>query len=76
MIYHVRTGSINTTQVAHSHKQAALKTLSRFEDFGQFVIVGLGDLDDESTHSSMMFFHTDSLLTASKESESNMKLVY
>ncbi len=81
MLYYVRTGSVDTTQYASSHKQAAVKTLKKFENFGMYVIVGVHDIDDDTQRGSQMFFHTDSLLEEcgehdNKFSQNNMRLIY
>jgi hypothetical protein len=75
-LYYVRTGSVDTRQLASSHKQAAIKTLKNCSDFGKFVIVGTNDIDDATTSGSQMFFSTSALLEDCESDDNNMKLVY
>lgn len=79
MLYYVKTGSVDITQQAESHKQAAIKTIKEHQDFGKFVIVGVTtiDVEDESQHGSLMFFCTKSLLREFEINKfNNMRLVY
>lgn len=82
MLYYVRTGSVDTTQYANSHKQAAVKTLKEFENFGMYVVVCVHHIDDDAQRGSQVFFHTDSLLDECGECDdknlykNNMRLIY
>jgi hypothetical protein len=72
MLFYVKSGSINVTLLAHSHKQAAMRIVRKEKDLGKLVIVGLEEINEDSS-SSQMFFHTDSLIN--ENDECLMKLV-
>lgn len=62
MIYYVQTGSVATTQLASSHKQAAMRVIRKHKEIGKFIIVGTEEIKNDESSKSQMFFSTESLL--------------
>jgi hypothetical protein len=62
MLYYVRTGNVDTSVNASSHRQAALKAIKQSEqDLGMCVMVNEQEIS-EKTHGSSVFFLTQSIL--------------
>lgn len=74
MIYHVKSGSIVTTRIANTHKQAAINLLNEYEyddEIGLFIIVDKNKINENNTK-SQVFFSTQALIA---ERDCGMRLV-
>lgn len=71
MLYYVKTGDVDTSLYAESHKQAALKTIINNNNYGFCVVVSEEEIDQD--FSKHIYFSTERLL---EECGPRMRLVY
>jgi hypothetical protein len=71
MLFYVQTAEVSSTQIAKSHKEAAIKFIKKQRQFGKFTIVSSEKIVMENS-SSFMFFCTQNLL---QECDKGMKVI-